>query len=147
MQVCYLNRRLMPSLITASLFYCVCSVTQSCLTLCDPMDCISPGSSVPGIFPGKHTGVGCCFLPQRTFPTQRSHLHLPCLMHWLVDFLPPCHLGSTFNNFLFGPSTLFFYTIFFFSFDSASNRLSNVSFIGIIPYYYAFEFKSRELVK
>ena len=25
------------------------SVTQSCLTLCDPMDCILPGSSVHGI--------------------------------------------------------------------------------------------------
>ena len=38
---------------------CVCSVTQSCLTLCDPLDCSLPGSSVHGIFPGKNTGVGC----------------------------------------------------------------------------------------
>ena len=28
---------------------CVCSVTQSCPTLCDPMDCSPPGSSVHGI--------------------------------------------------------------------------------------------------
>ena len=28
------------------LFICVCSVTQSCLTLCNPMDCSLPGSSV-----------------------------------------------------------------------------------------------------
>ena len=28
---------------------CVCSVTQSCPTLCGPMDCIPPGSSVHGI--------------------------------------------------------------------------------------------------
>ena len=28
----------------------VCSVTQSCLPLCNPMDCGSPGSSVHGIF-------------------------------------------------------------------------------------------------
>ena len=27
----------------------MCSVTQSCLTLCDPMDCSPPGSSVHGI--------------------------------------------------------------------------------------------------
>ena len=26
-----------------------CLVTESCLTLCDPMDCSSPGSSVHGI--------------------------------------------------------------------------------------------------
>ena len=30
----------------------VSSVTQLCLTLCDPMDCHLPGSSVHGIFPG-----------------------------------------------------------------------------------------------
>ena len=28
---------------------------QSCPTLCDPMDCSLPGSSVHGIFPGKST--------------------------------------------------------------------------------------------
>ena len=31
------------------------SVAQSCPTLCDPMDCSPPGSSVHGIFPGKST--------------------------------------------------------------------------------------------
>ena len=28
-------------------------VTQSCLTLCDPMDCSLPGSSVHGIFQAR----------------------------------------------------------------------------------------------
>ena len=42
-------------------------VTQSCLTLLDPMDCSLPGSSVHGIFPGKSTGVGCHFLPPFCF--------------------------------------------------------------------------------
>ena len=28
-------------------------VTQSCLTLCDPMDCSLPGSSIPGIFQAR----------------------------------------------------------------------------------------------
>ena len=28
-------------------------VTQSCLTLCDPMDCSPPGSSLPGIFQAR----------------------------------------------------------------------------------------------
>ena len=32
---------------------CVCSVTQSCLTLCDPMDCGPPGSSVHGILQAR----------------------------------------------------------------------------------------------
>jgi len=30
-----------------------CMLTQSCLTLCDPMDCSLPGSSVWGISPGR----------------------------------------------------------------------------------------------
>ena len=34
-------------------------VAQLCPTLCDPMDCSSPGSSVHGDSPGKNTGVGC----------------------------------------------------------------------------------------
>ena len=33
---------------------CKCMlVTQSCSTLCDPMDCSPPGSSVPGIFQAR----------------------------------------------------------------------------------------------
>ena len=32
---------------------------QFCLTLCHPMDCSPPGSSVHGDSPGKNTGVGC----------------------------------------------------------------------------------------
>ena len=39
-------------------------VAQSCLTLCNPMDCSLPGSSVHGIFPGNSTGVDCHFLLQ-----------------------------------------------------------------------------------
>ena len=53
-------------------------VTQSCLTLCYPMDCSPPGSSVHEIFPGKDTGVGCHFLLQGIFPTQGSN---PGLLH------------------------------------------------------------------
>ena len=32
---------------------CMCSVTQSCPTVCDPMDCSPPGSSVHGIFQAR----------------------------------------------------------------------------------------------
>ena len=60
-------------------------VAQSCPTLCDPMDCSLPGSSVHGI---KNTGMDCHFLLQEIFPTQGSNtglLHceqiLYCLIH------------------------------------------------------------------
>ena len=39
-------------------------VARSCPTLCDPMDCSPPGSSVHGDPPGKNTGVGCHALLQ-----------------------------------------------------------------------------------
>ena len=54
-----------------------CLVTQSCLTLCDPMNCSPPGSSVHGDSPGKNTGVGCHALLQGIFPTQGSNPGLP----------------------------------------------------------------------
>ena len=41
-----------------SLSCCYYSVTKSCPTLCDPMDCSPPGLC-PWDFPGKNTGVGC----------------------------------------------------------------------------------------
>ena len=50
----------------------LCLVAQSRLTLWDPMDCRSPGSSVHGDPPGKNTGVGSLSLLQRIFPTQES---------------------------------------------------------------------------
>ena len=55
----------------------LCSVTQSCLTLCDPMDCSPPGSSVHGDSPGQNTGVGCHALLQGIFLTQGSNPGLP----------------------------------------------------------------------
>ena len=39
-----------------------------CQTLCDPMDCSPPGSSVLGILQGKDTGVGCHALLQGSSP-------------------------------------------------------------------------------
>ena len=45
-------------------------VPQLCPTLCNPMDCSPPGSSVHGDSPGKNTGVGCHALLQGIFPTQ-----------------------------------------------------------------------------
>ena len=65
-----------------------CSVTQSYPTICDPMDCSPWGSSVPEIFPGKNTGVGCHFLLQGIFPTQELNLSLLYLLSWQAVSLP-----------------------------------------------------------
>ena len=60
---------------------------QSCLTLCDPMDCSPPGSSHHGILQAR-IGVGCHALLQGIFPTQESNPYFLCLLHWQVGSLP-----------------------------------------------------------
>ena len=51
----------------------MCLVSQSYLTLCGPMDCNLPGSSVHGDSPGKNTGVGChAFLRESSQPRDRN---------------------------------------------------------------------------
>ena len=61
-----------------------CSVIQSCLSPCDPMDCSLPGFSVHGIFSGKNTREGCHFLLRGIFPTQGPNLLLEWLLHWQI---------------------------------------------------------------
>ena len=57
--------------------------TQSCPTLCDPMDCSPLGSSVHGDSLGKNTSVGCHVLLQGIFPTQGLN---PGILHcrWIL---------------------------------------------------------------
>ena len=63
--------------------YTMCFIAESCQTLCEPMDCNSPGSSVHEDSPGKNTGVGCHALLQGIFPTQGSNPGLPHCRHIL----------------------------------------------------------------
>ena len=49
-------------------------LSQSCLTLCDPINCSLPGSSVHGSSLSKNTGVGSHSLLQGIFLTQGSKL-------------------------------------------------------------------------
>ena len=49
-----------PLCVCVCMFVCVCvydhnvvSITQLCLTLCDPMDCSPPGSSIHGTFQAR----------------------------------------------------------------------------------------------
>ena len=60
-------------------------LSQSCLTLCNAMDCNLPGSSVLGDSSGRSTGVGCHFLLQGIFLTLGSN---PGLLRWQVSSLP-----------------------------------------------------------
>ena len=54
---------------------CVCVRAQSCQTLCDPMDCSPPGSSVHGIFQaGILERVATSFSRESSQPRNRTHV-------------------------------------------------------------------------
>ena len=69
----------MVNLIVTGIILKVCVCAQSCLTLCNPVDCSPTRLLCPWNFPGKNTGVGSHFLPQGIFLTQGSNL---CLLLW-----------------------------------------------------------------
>ena len=66
-------------------------VAQSCVTLCDPIDCSPPRLLRPWDFPGKNTGVDCHFLLQGILPIQGSNPGLPHC-RWILYQLS--HKGS-----------------------------------------------------
>ena len=55
---------------------------QLCLTLCDPMNCSPPGSSVHEVFQARILEWVAIFSSQGLNP------HLLCLLHWQTDPLP-----------------------------------------------------------
>ena len=69
--------------------YC-CLVTKSCPSFVIPW-AIAHSLLCPCGFPGKSTEMGCHFLLQEIFPTQRSNL---LLLNWQVNSLPLSHRGS-----------------------------------------------------
>ena len=78
--------------VCARLEVCMCVlVAQSYPTLCNPMDCSLPDSSVHGISPGKNAGVGFHFLLQGILPTQGSN---PGLLHCRQILYHLGHQGS-----------------------------------------------------
>ena len=74
------------------------SLTQSCVTLCCPMDCSPPGSSVLGICQARVLEwVAISYSGERgIFLTQESSPRLLCLLHWQVDSLPLAPPGMPF---------------------------------------------------
>ena len=75
---------------------CACLVTQSCLTLCDLLDCSPPGSSVHGNSLGKNTGVGCHLLLQEM---NRLYIYIYIFQQNVFEIHPCCCMIKT--SFLF----------------------------------------------
>ena len=75
-------------------FLCVPSVTQSCLTFCNPMDSSPPGSCVHEIFKTRVINWVAISFPRESSWPQGLNLGLLSLLHWQVDSLPLYHLES-----------------------------------------------------
>ena len=70
-------------------------VAQLCPTLCDPLDCSPPGSSLHGrILQAGILEWVAIPLRQGTFPTQESNLRLLCLLPWQAGSLPVAPPGK-----------------------------------------------------
>ena len=78
---------------------------QLCLTLCDPMDCSSQGSSVHGDSPGKNTGVASHFLLQGIFLIKGSSLDL---LHCRQIFYHLSQQGNPYKNHIVIKPIIFF---------------------------------------
>ena len=68
-------------------------LAQLCAPLCNPTDCILPGSSVHGIFQVR-VSDGLPFPTPGDLPIQGLNLSLLHLLHWQADSLPLHQLGN-----------------------------------------------------
>ena len=68
------------------------SVAHSCLTLCDPMDCSLPDSSVHGIFQARMLKWVAIISFFTGSPWAKDRTLISCLQHWQGDTLPLYHL-------------------------------------------------------
>ena len=69
-------------------------VAQSCPTLCDPMDCSLPGSSVHGIFQARALEWVAISSSRGISPTQGLNLGLPHCRHTLYHLSQDCQWSS-----------------------------------------------------
>ena len=78
---------------------CVCAkLLQSCPTLCDPLGCSLPGSSVQGVLQARILEQVAMPSLQGIFPTQGWNLHLLRLLHWQegpLTLVPPGNSSSS----------------------------------------------------
>ena len=73
----------------------LCLVSQPCPTLCDPVDCSLPSSSVHAYSPSKNNELVCQALLQGIFPTQRSNPGLPRCRWVFLPTEPPVKPTNT----------------------------------------------------
>ena len=65
---------------------------QLCLTLCNPLDCNPPGSSVSGILQARI--LEWVAIPPGNLPDPGIKLASLCLLHWKMSSLPLASAGK-----------------------------------------------------
>ena len=84
-----LHQQILSPLLLLLLIYLTCAVlclfTQSCPTLCNPMECSLPDILAQGDSPGKNNGGGSLSLLQGIFLTQESNQDLLHCRHILYQ--------------------------------------------------------------
>ena len=86
----------------------VCMLSR--VQLCDPMDCRPPGSSVHGIFQARILEwVAISSFRRSSRP--RDGTCVSCLLHWQVDSLSLCYLGSLYMHGLYVQACMYVYFI------------------------------------
>ena len=118
----------------------LCLVPQSCLTLCDPMGCSPPGSSVHRDSPGKNIGVSCHLLFQGIFPTQESNQGLLHCRHVLYQLsyhdLQQPSVKKCVLDCLYSPFTKITYILTFpYLFGAVSQSYLRCYLLGYSPYF------------
>ena len=61
----------------------ICAPAQPCPTLCDPMDCSPPGSSVHGIFQSRILEWVAISFSKGSSPP-RDGIHISCIGRWIL---------------------------------------------------------------
>ena len=76
---------IMDSLCMLLYYYC-CSITQSCMTLCDPIDCSLPSSFVHGIFQARILEwVDIFFSRWSSWPKDQTYVSwVYCICRWIL---------------------------------------------------------------
>ena len=64
-------------------YHIACMYTQLCLTLCDPMDCSLPGSSVHGIIPARIL-EWVAISSSRGSSQPRDRTHISCISRQIL---------------------------------------------------------------
>ena len=97
----------------------VCECIQSCLTLCDPMNCYSPDSSVHEVILAEHWS-GLPFPPPGNLPNPGIKPASPVAPELQANSLPLGHLGS--------PKIFSYHTL------AAIRKRKEVSWAAISPF-------------